>query len=76
MKEVMNLKEAMDYIGFKDEQCFRKNCRLKKIPSRLIGGDYKFSKTALDMWLAGMNLEDIYKKIADIQMENAIKLMA
>lgn len=76
MENVMNLQEAMNYLGFKDENCFRRNCREKKIPCRYLGGEYRFSKTALDMWLAGMNLEDIYKRIADIQLENAIKLMA
>ena len=76
MENVMNLQEAMNYLGFKDETCFRRNCREGKIPCRYLGGEYRFSKAALDMWLAGMNLEEIYKKIADIQLENAIKLMA
>ena len=75
-KDVMSLKEAMEYLNFKDENCFRRNCREGKVPCRYLGGEYRFSKTALDMWLAGMNLEEIYKKIADIQLENAIKLMA
>ena len=76
MENVMNLKEAMKYLGFKNEQCFRKNCREGKIPCRLIGGDYRFSKTALDIWLSGMELDKTYEKIANIQIENAIKLMA
>lgn len=75
MKDVMNLQEAMKYLGFKDEQSFRKNCRQKKVPCRYLGGEYRFSKTALDMWLAGMELEKIYEKLANIQIENAMKLM-
>ncbi len=74
-EKVMNLKEATEYLRFKDENSLRKKCKEKQIPCRYIGGEYRFSKTALDMWLAGMNLEDVYKKIAQIQLERALNLM-
>ena len=75
-KNIMNLQEAVKYLNFKDENTFRKNCREGKIPCRYIGGEYRFSKSALDMWLSGVNLEEIYKKVADAQVEKALYLMS
>lgn len=73
--EVMNLKEATEFLKFKDENFTRAKCRKKEIPCRKIGGEYRFSREALIMWLAGMNLEEIYKKMAEKQLEKAMLLM-
>lgn len=75
-KNIMNLQEAVKYLNFKDENTFRRNCREGKIPCRYIGGEYRFSKTALDIWLSGMDLDEVYKKVADAQIEKALQVMS
>lgn len=59
-KDVMSLKEAMEYLNFKDENCFRRNCREGKIPCRYLGGEYRFSKTALDIISWGREISPFF----------------
>lgn len=75
MKEVMELPEAMEYLGFKCSNAFRKNCKTKKIPCRKIGDKYIFSRTALDIWLSGADVEEVYEKVAQAQIEKALETM-
>lgn len=72
----MNIQEATEYLKFKSEDTLRRLCRSKKIPCRLIGGEYRFSRVALSIFMAGQDLEPFYQNAARIMVENASKLMS
>lgn len=76
MEDVMDLKEAMEYLGFKNAGAFRNNCKEKNIPCRKFGGEYFFSRNALNIWLSGADIEEVYEKVAQAQIEKALETMA
>lgn len=49
-KNVMNVQETADYLGFSSAKVY-KLIETKNIPASRVGRQYRFLKVALDMWL-------------------------
>lgn len=73
--DIMNIQEATEFLKFKSEDTLRRLCRKGEIPCRFIGGEYRFSRTALSIYIAGQDIEKYYKEAAKIMVENAANLM-
>ncbi len=60
--KLLNLTEACKYCG-RTEQTMRRAIRQKEIPCRYFRGGYLFSKLVLDLWVLGISVDEIQKKI-------------
>ena len=74
-KEILNLKEATEFLGFKDVNFTRRKCRNKEIPCRLLGGEYRFSRTALGIWCAGIDMNNFYEKLEKEMLDKTVALL-
>jgi len=52
MKEVMTPREAAEYLSIHVRTIYRL-AKHGEIPSRKVGGSWRFKKEALDLWLSG-----------------------
>lgn len=73
--DVINLEEATEYLKFKSTQTVRAMCKRKEIPFIFIGGEYRFSRIALSMHVAGYNVSEIYEKIAENMLKKSAELL-
>lgn len=59
---LMNMQKACKYVH-RSEDTLRKAIKNKEIPCIYFRGGYLFSKLALDLWVLGLNYEEIKEKI-------------
>ena len=62
-KQLMNLQEVCKYVG-RSEETMRKAIRNKEIPCVKFRGGFVFSKLAIDLWVLGLNCEEIKERIS------------
>lgn len=67
--DIMNLEETTKFLKYKDTETIRRLCKSKKIPYMRVAGEYRFSKIAISMWVAGLNVQQVYGKMATMLLE-------
>lgn len=60
--KLMNMEETCKYVHRSDDT-IRKAIKNKEIPCIFFRGGYLFSKLALDLWVLGLNYEEIKEKV-------------
>lgn len=71
MEDILEIEEASKFLHC-CVQTLRSKIRRKEIPVRYIGGKYIFSKTALTLWLSGVDSETIVSSL--LRRENKWKI--
>lgn len=67
--DIMNLEEATNFLKFKSAETVRVLCKKKQIPYIKIAGVYRFSKVALCMYVAGLDVKQVYEKMASKMLD-------